>query len=117
MSGSCCKALRKPIAVVMQQKARRTMWTGSGATMNSATNRLELEHQIGLLRRITSWDFEQRARRYRLAAVLADSQRQARTFCDLAMLFGKIARDFGEWEKRNSRARPSHSPANRLYLH
>jgi len=85
--------------------------------MNSATNRLELEHQIGPHRGITSWDFEQRARGYRLAAVLADSQRQAQTFCDLAMLFGKIARDFREWEKRNSQARPSHSAANRLYLH
>ena len=84
--------------------------------MNSATNRLELEHQIVPRRRITSLDFEQRARRYRLAAVLADSQRQAQTFCDLAMLFGKIARDFREWEKKNSRARPSHSPANRSYL-
>src|SRR6516225_10024160 len=61
------------------------MWTGSGATMTSATNRLELEHQIGPHRGITSWDFEQRARRYRLAAVLADSQQQAQTFCDLAM--------------------------------
>ena len=85
--------------------------------MNSATNRIELAHQINPHRRITSWEFEQRARSYRLAAVLADSQRQAQTFCDLAMLFGKIARDFREWEKKNSRARLSHSPANRSYLH
>ena len=85
--------------------------------MNSATNRLELAHRIGPRRRITSWDFEKRARCYRFAAVLADSERQAQTFCDLAMLFDKIARDFREWEKKNSRAHPGHSPANRSYLH
>jgi hypothetical protein len=80
--------------------------------MNSAANRLELAHQISPHRRITSWDFEKRARCYRFAAVLADSERQAQTFCDLAMLFDKIARDFREWEKENSRARPGHSPAH-----
>ena len=85
--------------------------------MNSATNRLELAHQINPHRRITSWEFEQRARSYRLAAVLADSRRQAQTFCDLAMLFDKIAREFREWEKKNGRARPGHGTANRSYLH
>ena len=82
--------------------------------MNSATNRPELAHQIGPHRGITSWDFEQRARRYRLAAVLAESQRQAQTFCDLAMLFDKIARDFREWEKKNRLACPGD---DRSYLH
>jgi hypothetical protein len=85
--------------------------------MNSATNRLESKHQIGPHRGITSWDFEQRVRRYRLAAVLADSRRQAQAFCDLAILFDKIARDFREWEKKNGRARPGHGTANRSYLH
>jgi hypothetical protein len=85
--------------------------------MDASHTETDVQTQDDISPRITSWDFEQRAKRYRLAAVFADSQRQAQTFSDLAMLFDKIARDFRNWEEKRDGARPIHLPANLTYLH
>jgi hypothetical protein len=50
---------------------------------------------------ITSIQFEERARRYRLAAALTDRRRDRETFRDWAVMFEKIAFDFRRLEANN----------------
>jgi hypothetical protein len=50
---------------------------------------------------ITSTHFEERARRYRLAAALTDRRRDRETFRDWAVMFEKIAFDFRRVEANN----------------
>jgi hypothetical protein len=51
--------------------------------------------------RITSVHFRERARYYRLAAAIADAPRDVATFCDLAMMFERLAEDFARGEVRS----------------
>jgi hypothetical protein len=41
--------------------------------------------------RVTSSDFRERAKRYRLAAAIADARRDVAMFRDLAMMFERLA--------------------------
>jgi hypothetical protein len=50
---------------------------------------------------ITSIHFEERARRYRLAAALAERRRDRETFSDWAVMFEKIAFDLRRLEAHN----------------
>jgi hypothetical protein len=50
---------------------------------------------------ITSIHFEERARRYRLAAALTDRRRERETFRDWAGMFEKIAFDLRRLEANN----------------
>ena len=52
-------------------------------------------------RPITSIQFEERARRYRLAAALTDRRRDRETFRDWAGMFEKIAFDLKRLEANN----------------
>jgi hypothetical protein len=54
---------------------------------------------------ITSAHFRGRARRYRLAAAIADSQVEARRLRDLALTFEKIADDVGRFEAGQGRGK------------
>ena len=60
--------------------------------------------EMGPWQTIKSAHFRERARQYRLAAALTDSPRDAETYCDLAMLFNDIARDFRRLEARTRAA-------------
>jgi hypothetical protein len=51
---------------------------------------------------ITAAHFRERARHYRLAAAVADVNRDALTFSDLAAMFDQIAESFGEAEARQA---------------
>ena len=49
---------------------------------------------------ITSVNFLQRARHYRLAAAMSDAPRDGETFLDLAMMFERLAKQFARAEVR-----------------
>jgi hypothetical protein len=51
-------------------------------------------------RRITSVNFLQRARHYRLAAAISDAPRDVEMFLDLAMMFERLAEQFAPAEAR-----------------
>jgi hypothetical protein len=55
---------------------------------------------IGLPRRITSSQFRQRAKRYRLAAAVADGRGDEATFRDLAMIFERLAEHIARAEAK-----------------
>ena len=54
---------------------------------------------------ITSAHFRGRARRYRLAVAIADSQLEARRLRDLALTFEKIADDVSQFEAGQARGK------------
>jgi hypothetical protein len=54
---------------------------------------------------ITSAHFRGRAKRYRLAAAIADSQLEARRLRDLALTFEKIADDVTRFEASQARGK------------
>ena len=49
---------------------------------------------------ITSANFLQRARHYRLAAAMSDAPRDGETFLDLAMMFERLSEHFARAEAR-----------------
>jgi hypothetical protein len=63
-------------------------------------------------RSTTSARLRGRARQYRLAAALADCPRDEAMFCDLAMMFDKLAYDFGRFENERRRTAASHERIN-----
>jgi len=60
--------------------------------------------ETGRLRTITSAHLLDRARQYWFAAAVTDDWRDVEMFCDLAMMFERLARDFRRFEQQTYRA-------------
>ena len=76
--------------------------------LNSREARVEADRW----RTTTSAHLRRRARRYRLAAAVADCPQDELMFCDLAMMFDRIAHEFRRFENDRQRASARNEPTN-----